>query len=63
MLYDVAMQMIRNGASGKMMFVRAQWRRNNNWRRPVCDPKFERLINWRVYREYSGGLMAERASY
>ena len=27
------------------------------------DPKFERLINWRMYKEYSGGLMAELASH
>jgi len=62
-LYNVAMQMIRKGALGKVMFVRAQWHRNNNWRRPVRDPKLERLINWRMYREYSGGLMAELASH
>ncbi|MDE3148641.1 MAG: gfo/Idh/MocA family oxidoreductase, partial [Acidobacteriota bacterium] len=51
------------GALGKIMFVRAQWHRNNNWRRPVPDPKFERLINWRMYKEYSGGLLAELASH
>ncbi len=62
-LYKVAMQMIRKGALGKVMFVRAQWHRNNNWRRPVADPRYERLINWRMYKEYSGGLMAELASH
>ncbi|MFZ0960984.1 MAG: Gfo/Idh/MocA family oxidoreductase [Terriglobia bacterium] len=62
-LYQVAMEMIRKGALGKIMFVRAQWHRNNNWRRPVPDPKFERLINWRMYKEYSGGLLAELASH
>ena len=62
-LYQIAMDMIRQGALGKVMFVRAQWHRNNDWRRPVPDPKFERLINWRMYREYSGGLMAELASH
>lgn len=62
-LYNIAIQMIRKGALGKVMCVRAQWHRNNNWRRPVHDPKYERLINWRMYREYSGGLMAELASH
>jgi predicted dehydrogenase len=62
-LYNVAMEMIRKGAIGKVMFVRAQWHRNNDWRRPVPDPKYERLINWRMYREYSGGLLAELASH
>jgi predicted dehydrogenase len=63
LLYQIAMEMIRKGALGKVMFVRAQWHRNNDWRRPVPDPKYERLINWRMYREYSGGLMAELASH
>lgn len=62
-LYQCAMDMVRSGAVGKVMFVRAQWHRNNDWRRPVPDPKYERLINWRMYREYSGGLMAELASH
>lgn len=62
-LYNVAMQMISKGALGKVMFVRAQWHRNSNWRRPVPDAKYERLINWRMYKDYSGGLMAELASH
>lgn len=62
-LYRVAMEMVSKGALGKVMFVRANWHRNNNWRRPVQDPKYERLINWRMYREYSGGLLAELASH
>jgi predicted dehydrogenase len=57
------MEMIRNGALGKITFVRAQWHRNSSWRRPVADPKLERLINWRMYKESSGGLMAELASH
>jgi predicted dehydrogenase len=43
--------------------VRAQWHSNRNWRRPVPDPKFERLINWRMYKEYSGGMLAEFCSH
>jgi predicted dehydrogenase len=62
-LYQVAIEMIRKGALGKVMFVRANWHRNSNWRRPVPDPRFERLLNWRMYKEYSGGLFAELASH
>jgi predicted dehydrogenase len=62
-LYQVAIEMIRKGALGKVMFVRANWHRNSNWRRPVPDPKYERLLNWRMYKEYSGGLFAELASH
>lgn len=63
MLYQIAMEMIRKGALGKVMFVRAQWHRNNNWRRPVATPALERQINWRMYREYSDGLMGELCSH
>ncbi len=62
-LYQVAMEMVRKGALGKVMFVRANWHRNSTWRRPVPDPKFERLLNWRMYREYSAGLFGELASH
>jgi predicted dehydrogenase len=62
-VYQVAMQMIHNGALGKVQFIRAQWDRNGSWRVPVPDPKLERFLNWRVYREYSGGLMAELGSH
>jgi len=62
-LYRIALHMIQKGALGNVTFVRAQWHRNNNWRRPVADPKLERLINWRMYRDYSGGLMAELGSH
>ncbi len=62
-IYRMAMAMIRKGAIGKVTHVRAQWNRNSDWRRPVADPKLERQINWRMYREYSGGLMAELGSH
>jgi len=62
-LYRIAQHMIRRGALGNLTFIRAQWHRNNNWRRPVADAKLERLINWRMYRDYSGGLMAELGSH
>jgi predicted dehydrogenase len=63
LLYRVAMEMIQKGALGKVMFVRTQWHSNRDWRRPVVDPTLERQINWRMYRDYSGGLMAELASH
>ena len=39
-LYNVAMEMIRKGALGKITFVQAHWHRNSDWRRPVPDPKY-----------------------
>lgn len=34
-----------------------QWNRHGNWRRPVPEPKFEKAINWRMYREFSEDLL------
>ncbi len=63
LLYRMAMEMTHKGALGKLTHFRANWHRNGDWRRKVNDPKLERQINWRMYREYSGGLMAELGSH
>ena len=62
-LYAHIVEMIQGGEIGKVSAVEAQWNRNGNWRRPVPNPKFERQINWRMYREYSYGLTAELSSH
>jgi predicted dehydrogenase len=62
-IYQKAMEIIAEGAIGRITQFRAQWHRNNNWRRPVPDPALERKINWRMYREYSAGLMAELGTH
>ncbi|TRZ42218.1 Gfo/Idh/MocA family protein [Robertkochia solimangrovi] len=62
-LYTEVVQMIKNGKIGNITAFESQWNRNGNWRRPVPDPSLEKLINWRMYREYSGGLTAELCSH
>lgn len=62
-LYRHVVEMIQGGEIGKISSIEAQWNRNGNWRRPVPDPKFERQVNWRMYREYSYGLTAELSSH
>jgi hypothetical protein len=61
--YIRAMEMIHSGVIGEIGAVRAYWFRNNDWRRPVPSPDLERKINWRLYKEYSGGLMTELATH
>lgn len=61
--FQEAMRRIKEGEIGRVTHVYGYWHRNTNWRRPVPDPKFERLINWRMYKEYSGGLAAELGSH
>ena len=69
-IYRQAVAMVQAGMLGRITAVKAQWHRANNWRRPVPvardDPswaKLERKLNWRLYREYSGGLMTELGSH
>jgi len=54
---------IESGEIGSISKVECQWNRNGDWRRPVPSPEYERAINWRMYREYSGGLTAELSSH
>ncbi|MEP0418085.1 MAG: Gfo/Idh/MocA family oxidoreductase [Cyclobacteriaceae bacterium] len=62
-LYNKALEIIRSGHLGEITSYECQWNRNGDWRRSVPDPKWERMINWRMYREYSGGLVAELMSH
>ena len=61
--YLVAMERIRSGEFGPVVNIHNGWYRNNDWRREVPSPELERHINWRLYREYSRGLMTELASH
>jgi predicted dehydrogenase len=69
-IYRQAQAMVAAGMIGQVTSIKAQWHRNNSWRRPVPVPRtdpawarLERRLNWRLYREYSGGLMAELGSH
>ena len=61
--YIKVMEMIRMGIFGEINAVHAFWHRNGDWRRDVPSPELERLINWRLYRESSKGLMTELACH
>ncbi|MCR5518715.1 MAG: Gfo/Idh/MocA family oxidoreductase [Bacteroidales bacterium] len=61
--YLKALDSVRKGEYGPVVNVRNYWFRNADWRREVPSPEYERLINWRLYREYSRGLMTELACH
>jgi predicted dehydrogenase len=61
--YLKAFEMINRGQLGDITQIRAYWHRNNDWRRTVPSPELERKINWRLYWEYSEGLMTELGSH
>jgi predicted dehydrogenase len=62
-LYFKVAQFIREGYLGDITNIYIQWNRNGDWRRPVPEPQYERIINWRMYKEFSGGLTAELNSH
>lgn len=61
--YIKAMELIHGGMFGDINAIRTFWFRNGDWRRPVPSPELERQINWRLYNEYSKGLMTELACH
>lgn len=62
-LYTHVVDLIKNGKVGKITAIECQWNRNGNWRRPVPNPELEKAINWRMYKQFSGGLLAELCSH
>lgn len=60
--YQGAKTMAAKGLLGNVTHIIAQWHRNPGWLvRQFPDRQRER--NWMLYREYSGGLVAEFASH
>jgi predicted dehydrogenase len=66
---------IKQGVLGDIYYVRLTWHRSTDWRRkeatPAPDfnpnqwgyPDWEHLLNWRMYRKYSEGLLCELGSH
>jgi predicted dehydrogenase len=58
-----AVERVHRGEIGEPTHVYAYWHRDDTWRRTVPSPDLEHLINWRLYRESSGGLLEELGSH
>ncbi|HEV2575582.1 MAG TPA: Gfo/Idh/MocA family oxidoreductase [Acidobacteriaceae bacterium] len=58
-----AVARVQRGEIGEVTLIQGYWHRNSDWRRPVPDPSLERLINWRLYNQWSLGLIAELGSH
>lgn len=66
---------IKQGLLGDVYYARLAWHRNSTWRKkedppsPNFDPSkwgypdWEHLLNWRMYRKYSEGLLCELGSH
>ena len=75
-MYQAAYKgIVQAGTLGEVYLARIAWHRNGNWRRsgnppsPSYDPSpwgykdWEHLLNWRLYKQYSRGLLAELGSH
>jgi predicted dehydrogenase len=62
-LYTHVVDLIHQGKIGNIIAFECQWNRHGNWRRKVPNPSLEKAINWRMYKEFSGGLTAELSSH
>ncbi len=62
--YQMAKEIVDKGLLGDVTHVHAQWHRNPGWTMKGDASKVGKYkANWRMYREYSGGLAAEIASH
>jgi predicted dehydrogenase len=61
--FNAIKEIIHKGFIGKLTRIDAWWHRNSSWRRSLPQEGLERQINWRLYKKYSGGLMAELGSH
>ncbi len=61
--FQESVRRIHAGEIGEPTHIYAYWCRQDDWRRVVPSPDLEHLMNWRLYRESSGGLLEELGSH
>jgi predicted dehydrogenase len=61
--FKQAKELVRNNTFGKITQFYLHYDRNTSWRKDIEDPKWERVLNWRMYREYCGGILTELLSH
>jgi predicted dehydrogenase len=62
-LYHKIKEAVEAGWIGGNLNFECQYNRNSDWRYPVKDPKLERLINWRMYKDLCGGPLSELCAH
>ena len=62
--YQAVKNMVDSGVLGNVTHMYAQWNRNPGWKmKPMPNLADQKMANWRLYKEYSGGMTAELASH
>lgn len=65
-VYLTGIERIRSGEYGDITRVQGHWHRNRDWiEYPGIEPgsKLDRKLNWRLYRNSSGGMITELCSH
>lgn len=62
-MYPKIKTYIANGLIGKVTHFESQYNRNSDWKRAVPKGHTEKEINWRLYKEFSGGVLAELSAH
>jgi len=56
-------RLLSEGSIGKPVMFYCHFDRNQTWKRDDVAPEWERVLNWRLYKEYCGGLLTEVTSH
>ena len=56
---DVAKNLIEEGSIGKVTQFSVHFDRNSSWKKENVPEEWERVLNWRLYKEYCGGVLTE----
>jgi predicted dehydrogenase len=51
--------LVAEGSLGRITQFYVNFDRNQTWKRDDVSPEWERVLNWRLYKEYCGGLLTE----
>ncbi len=54
-----AKKLVQSGSLGKIVQFYVHYDNNRTWRKEDVEPKWERVLNWRLYKEYCGGILTE----
>jgi predicted dehydrogenase len=62
-LYRKVHEMVLSDQIGDIAAIRGQWNLNDEISRPCDDLELEKVVNWRLYSDLSGGLTTEYATH
>lgn len=62
-LYHKIKEVVEKGWLGQVSSFECQYNRNSDWKYPVDDPKLEKVINWRMYKDMCGGPLSELCAH